>query len=98
MEPQPQTQYKDCLSCRIIGTGTLSGVGSYAIWQARATAPGSSGQKKMLAGVGVGSFVPFISRVIELSTRSSYSIVGGRHSEMVQVTFFFVELELMGCW
>ena len=52
----------------------------------------------MLAGVGVGSFVPFISRVIELSTRSSYSIVGGRHSEMVQVTFFFVELELMGCW
>lgn len=50
--PQP---YKDCLSCRIIGTGTLAGVGSYAFWQSRAVAPGSPWQKRAMAGLGVGT-------------------------------------------
>ncbi|KAG6861672.1 hypothetical protein C0995_013241 [Termitomyces sp. Mi166 len=45
-------QYKDCLSCRIIGTGTLAGVGSYAFWQSRAAAPGSPWQKRIMAGLG----------------------------------------------
>ncbi|KAF5385863.1 hypothetical protein D9615_002357 [Tricholomella constricta] len=49
--------YKDCLSCRIIGTGTLAGVGSYAIWQSRAAALGSPGQKKIVAGLGIGGVV-----------------------------------------
>lgn len=48
--------YKDCLSCRIIGTGTLIGIGSYSLWQSRATAPGSWGQKKIVAGLGVGAY------------------------------------------
>ena len=58
--PQSNTRFvdptkpKECLSCRLIGTGALGGVGSYAIWQSRATAPGSLGQKRVVAGLGVG--------------------------------------------
>ncbi|GLB37307.1 hypothetical protein LshimejAT787_0403580 [Lyophyllum shimeji] len=44
---------KDCLSCRLIGTGALTGVGSYALWQSRVAAPGSPGQKRILAGLGL---------------------------------------------
>lgn len=49
-----QKDSKDCLSCRIIGTGTLGGVGAYAVWQSRAAASGSPLQKKGLALVGLG--------------------------------------------
>lgn len=49
-----RTNPKECLSCRLIGTGALGGVGSYALWQSRATAPGSLGQKRVVAGLGVG--------------------------------------------
>ena len=49
-----RTRPKECLSCRLIGTGALGGVGSYALWQSRATAPGSLGQKRVVAGLGVG--------------------------------------------
>ncbi|KDR75315.1 hypothetical protein GALMADRAFT_249341 [Galerina marginata CBS 339.88] len=45
---------KECLSCRVMGTGVLAGTGSYAIWQTRAVAPGSPGQKKIVAGLGLG--------------------------------------------
>ena len=45
---------KDCMSCRIIGTVTLAGTGSYALWQSRAVAPGTPLQKKGLALVGAG--------------------------------------------
>ena len=45
---------RECPSCRLIGTGVLGGVGSYALWQSRATAPGSLGQKRIIAGLGVG--------------------------------------------
>ncbi|TFK44498.1 hypothetical protein BDQ12DRAFT_730552 [Crucibulum laeve] len=45
--------YQDCLQCRIIGTGTLVGVGSYALWQSRAAAPGKKIHKALLAGVGM---------------------------------------------
>ncbi|KAF9467349.1 hypothetical protein BDZ94DRAFT_1305429 [Collybia nuda] len=44
---------QDCLSCRIVGTGTFATVGTYALWQSRAAAPGSPGQKKIVAGLGV---------------------------------------------
>ena len=44
---------KDCLSCRIMGTGLMAGTGSYAIWQSRAAAPGSA-QKKVVASLGLG--------------------------------------------
>jgi len=44
---------KDCLACRIIGTGALGGVGIYALNQSRAHAPGSPLGKRIMAGVGV---------------------------------------------
>ncbi|ESK91020.1 hypothetical protein Moror_16325 [Moniliophthora roreri MCA 2997] len=52
-EGQISTRPKDCLSCRIVGTGTLMGVGGYALWQSRATAPGTPLQKRVMGGVGV---------------------------------------------
>ncbi len=47
---------KDCLGCRIVGSGTFAAVGTYALWQARAAAPGSPAQKRIVAGLGVGEF------------------------------------------
>lgn len=44
---------KDCLSCRIVGTGTFAGVGAYALYQARPAALGSPMQKRLVAGLGV---------------------------------------------
>ncbi|KAF8160913.1 hypothetical protein B0H34DRAFT_357726 [Crassisporium funariophilum] len=52
-----QSNPKECLSCRIIGTGATAGVGSYAIWQSRTTAQGSRAQKNILAGLGVALLV-----------------------------------------
>jgi len=46
---------KDCLSCRIVGSGTFGAVGTYALWQSRAAAPGNPGQKRIVAGLGVGA-------------------------------------------
>lgn len=45
---------KECLPCRITGSGIMAGTGGYAIWQSRAAAPGSPGQKKIVAGLGLG--------------------------------------------
>jgi len=45
---------KDCSSCRIVGSGTFAGVGIYALMQARATAPGTPAQKRIIGGLGVG--------------------------------------------
>ncbi|KAJ4500285.1 hypothetical protein C8R41DRAFT_751910 [Lentinula lateritia] len=44
----------DCISCRIVGTGTFATVGGYALWQSRAVSPGTPMQKRVMAGVGVG--------------------------------------------
>ena len=52
---------KECPSCRLIGTGALGAVGSYALWQSRATAPGSLGQKRVVAGLGVGQKITLLS-------------------------------------
>ncbi|KAF8348169.1 hypothetical protein F5887DRAFT_952424, partial [Amanita rubescens] len=43
----------DCLGCRIVGSGTFAAVGTYALWQARAAAPGAPAQKRIVAGIGV---------------------------------------------
>ncbi|KAF9070867.1 hypothetical protein BDP27DRAFT_1263271, partial [Rhodocollybia butyracea] len=45
---------KDCISCRIVGTGTFATLGGYAIWQSRAVSPGTPVQKRIMTGVGVG--------------------------------------------
>ncbi|KAK0486049.1 hypothetical protein IW261DRAFT_1453477 [Armillaria novae-zelandiae] len=62
METEQVLPYKDCLSCRIIGTGTLTGVGGYALMQSRATAPGTPGQKRIMAGLGVVFIIAGITR------------------------------------
>ncbi|RDB25244.1 hypothetical protein Hypma_008014 [Hypsizygus marmoreus] len=60
--PVNSKKYNDCLSCRIVGTGTLGGVGSYAIYQSRAAAPGTPGQKRIVAGLGVALLVGGVIR------------------------------------
>ncbi|EGN99621.1 hypothetical protein SERLA73DRAFT_179725 [Serpula lacrymans var. lacrymans S7.3] len=54
---QPAPAYKDCLSCRIVGTGALAGTGLYALNMSRARAPGSVMGKRVMAGVGVGFLI-----------------------------------------
>ncbi|KAI0058034.1 hypothetical protein BV25DRAFT_1892047 [Artomyces pyxidatus] len=53
---------RDCLSCRIIGTGALGAVGFYALNQSRAHQPGSLVGKRIMAGVGVAFLVGSIVR------------------------------------
>ena len=61
-----QQNPKDCLSCRIIGTGTLGGVGIYALWQTRVAAPGTPLQKKGLAIVGLGEiYLPGVNHLLK---------------------------------
>ena len=47
-------EYKDCISCRVVGTGALGLTGLYALRMARPRAPGSAFGKMMMAGIGVG--------------------------------------------
>ncbi|KAH9947172.1 hypothetical protein B0H21DRAFT_692405 [Amylocystis lapponica] len=47
--PVPQ----ECLTCRIIGTAALGGVGIYALKMSRAKAPGSIAGKRIVAGLGI---------------------------------------------
>ncbi|KAF5351724.1 hypothetical protein D9756_007464 [Leucocoprinus leucothites] len=53
---------KECLSCRIVGTGTFAGVGIYALLQARASAPGTPAQKRIIGGLGVAMLVGSVIR------------------------------------
>ena len=52
-DAQAAANPKDCMACRVIGTGALGGVGVYALNQSRAHAPGSVVGKRIMAGVGV---------------------------------------------
>ena len=53
VEPTLKDRYRECLTCRVIGTGALAATGIYALNQSRAHAPGSPAGKKAMAGVGV---------------------------------------------
>ncbi|KAI9567808.1 hypothetical protein HD554DRAFT_2103573 [Boletus coccyginus] len=53
-EEGKQWEYKDCISCRVVGTGALGVTGLYALRMARPRAPGSAFGKMMVAGIGVG--------------------------------------------
>ncbi|KAM6502433.1 hypothetical protein JOM56_002410 [Amanita muscaria] len=44
---------KDCLGCRIVGSSTFAAVGTYALWQSRARAPGTLTQKSIMGGLGI---------------------------------------------
>lgn len=55
LEPlSTQAEYQDCLPCRVIGTGAMAGVGTYALNMSRARAPGSVMGKRIMGAVGVG--------------------------------------------
>ncbi|TFK74527.1 hypothetical protein BDN72DRAFT_788678 [Pluteus cervinus] len=56
---------KNCLSCRIVGSGTFAGVGAYALWQSRAAAPGTPAQKRIVAGLGVALCVGSVIRWLQ---------------------------------
>ncbi|KAF9647091.1 hypothetical protein BDM02DRAFT_3075734, partial [Thelephora ganbajun] len=44
---------EECITCRIIGTGALAGVGFYALQMSRPKAPGSILGKRIVGGIGV---------------------------------------------
>ncbi|KAJ7152808.1 hypothetical protein C8R46DRAFT_1120330 [Mycena filopes] len=52
----------DCLSCRISGTATFTGLGVYALWMSREAAPGGRGSKKLLAVFGAAMIVGGVLR------------------------------------
>lgn len=58
VEPSTETsgRYKDCLACRVIGTGALGATGIYALNMTRASAPGSPLGKRVMGSVGVGTY------------------------------------------
>ncbi|KAI0698140.1 hypothetical protein BC835DRAFT_1335945 [Cytidiella melzeri] len=56
------TEPQECLTCRIVGTGALAGVGMYALQASRPRAPGSVIGKRITAGVGVGFLVASVFR------------------------------------
>jgi hypothetical protein len=62
----------ECLSCRLIGAGTLGGVGSYALWQSRATSPGSLAQKRAIAGLGVGQKFTLLHGTVTIDNGHSF--------------------------
>ncbi|KAF8995460.1 hypothetical protein BDQ17DRAFT_1171804, partial [Cyathus striatus] len=51
------TEIQDCLACRVVGSASFTGIGSYALWQSRAAAPGALVHKRMLGGLGVGMLI-----------------------------------------
>lgn len=55
--PQQRIAPEECLTCRIIGTGALAGVGFYALQMSRPKAPGSVLGKRIMGGVGVCEFL-----------------------------------------
>ena len=71
-----QTRPKDCLACRVVGTGAMGGVGAYALWQSRAAAQGAPWQKRVLAGLGVGASTSHFSHCPGLMGSLGF-IIGG---------------------
>lgn len=59
-EEGKQWEYRDCISCRVVGTGALGLTGLYALHMARPRAPGSIFGKMMMAGIGVGELAYFV--------------------------------------
>lgn len=47
----------ECLTCRVTGTATFTGLGIYALWMSRTAAPGSPASKKIVAVFGAAMLV-----------------------------------------
>jgi hypothetical protein len=63
---------QDCLSCRIIGAGTLGAVGIYALNQSRARAPGSLVGKRIMAGVGLCTCLQFVMGAMDANSCAGF--------------------------
>ena len=50
---EQQLPPQECLTCRIIGTGALAGVGIYALQLARPAQPGPPAVKRVYTGIGI---------------------------------------------
>jgi len=50
---QQRVTPEECITCRIIGTGALAGVGFYALQMSRPKAPGSITGKRIMGGIGI---------------------------------------------
>ena len=60
-EEGKQWEYKDCISCRVVGTDALGLTGLYALRMARPKVSGSAFGMMMIAGIGVGESPYFVS-------------------------------------
>ncbi|TFL07746.1 hypothetical protein BDV98DRAFT_600012 [Pterulicium gracile] len=70
--PPPQVILnRDCLSCRLVGSGTLGGVGLYALYQTRPAAPGSAAGKRLVGVVGFGLLLASAIRWKQTSPQES---------------------------
>ena len=65
-------EYKDCILCRVVGTGALGLTGLYALRMARPQAPGSVFEKKMMAGIGVGEATYFVAFIHSRSNHNCF--------------------------
>jgi hypothetical protein len=80
---QPSSKYKDCQSCRIVGSATFATVGTYALWQSRAAAPGSPSQRRIVAGLGLGMH-PLDTFVQTFDLLSALALLAGSVVRWVQ--------------
>ena len=71
-EDGKQWEYKDCISCRVVGTGALGLTGLYALRMSRPRAPGSVFGKIMMAGIGVGESNYFLVSLDSLLVNPKY--------------------------
>ncbi|KAJ7071735.1 hypothetical protein B0H15DRAFT_870415 [Mycena belliarum] len=68
----------ECFACRVTGTATFTGVGLYALWTARAAAPGSPRSKRLVAVLGAAMLV---GGVLRWRTRGLHSFLHRHDSE-----------------
>ena len=105
--PQQRITPEECLTCRIIGTGALAGVGFYALQMSRPKAPGSVLGKRIMGGVGVCESLEFKTRYAlvfaclhHVHSRSQVSClpassggIGGRSKSFRQISSATTTLE-----
>ncbi|KAL1746575.1 hypothetical protein HDZ31DRAFT_33854 [Schizophyllum fasciatum] len=51
----PQSQFQDCLQCRVVGTATFAGLGVYSFMQARRSTPGTWWEKRIAVALGTSA-------------------------------------------
>lgn len=54
--PQEVLSPRDCLSCKIIGSGAFVATGLYALHASRSSAPGTVIGKRLMGGIGICKF------------------------------------------